>query len=319
MTDVLSQQEIDQLLTAVNAEDTEPEDFRPVHDTRKIKIYDFKRPDKFTRDQIRTICMIHEGFAWDVSAVLSKHLKKDVHVHVASVDQMTYEEFIRFIPTPTTLAVLDMFPLGGKAILEIDPNITLAMTKGKKIKKHYELTKRQNKAIEDIFLKLLGPLRDAWTKINVIDDLRPKIEVIDSEPQFCQIVPPTEMIVLVTFECKFDGKEGIINFCLPDTTIHSIANKLTARHWYTGKTVEKKEAEMGSLGDINIPVIVELGRKDIPLKEIQGFKEGTIFEFDKLAGEPLDIYANNVLVAKGEVVVIDENFGVRVTEVTYAR
>ncbi len=127
MTEVLSQDEIDQLLTAISAGDTETEDFRPVNDTRKIKIYDFKRPDKFSKEQIRTVSIMHETFARLTTTALSAQLRSMAHVHVASVDQLTYEEFIRSIPTPTTLAVINMDPLKGNAILEIDPSVTFSI------------------------------------------------------------------------------------------------------------------------------------------------------------------------------------------------
>jgi flagellar motor switch protein FliM len=107
-TEVFSQEEIDQLLTAINAGDTEPEDFGPVYQRRKIKIYDFKRPDKFSKEQIRTMCILHENFTRQATFVLTNRFKMPCHVHVASVDQLTYEEFIRSIPTPTTLAVIDL-------------------------------------------------------------------------------------------------------------------------------------------------------------------------------------------------------------------
>ena len=127
MTEVLSQNEIDQLLSAINAGDTETEDFKPAADIRKIKIYDFKRPDKFSKEQIRTVSIMHETFARLTTTALSANLRSMVHVHVASVDQLTYEEFIRSIPTPTTLAIINMDPLKGNAILEIDPAITFSI------------------------------------------------------------------------------------------------------------------------------------------------------------------------------------------------
>jgi flagellar motor switch protein FliM len=314
MTEVLSQNEIDQLLTAIEAGDDEPEDFRPARDSRKIKIYDFRRPDKFTKDQTRTVCVMHEYFARDVSAALSKHLKKNVHVHVASVDQLTYEEFTRCIPTPTAMAVLNMAPLKGSAVLEIDPGITFAMLKGRGIKNPPELTGLEKKAVKNIVKKMLSPLRESWSRIL---DLYPKITGMETSPQFCRIVPSEEIVILVTFECRVGDDEGMINLCFPDSTISPIKDKLTSRYWFTGKLPEKEHAPAVSLGAINIPVIVELGRKDIPLREIQDIGEGTIFELGKPAGEPVDVYANNVLVAKGEVVVLDGNYGVRVTGVTH--
>jgi len=127
MNEVLSQDEIDQLLTAISSGDTEADDFKPVNSARKIKIYDFKRPDKFSKEQLRTVSNMHETFARLTTTSLSAQLRSLVHVHVASVDQLTYEEFIRSIPTPTTLAVINMDPLKGNAVLEIDPAITFCM------------------------------------------------------------------------------------------------------------------------------------------------------------------------------------------------
>ena len=125
MAEVLSQDEIDQLLSAISAGEISTEEIHQPRDQRKIKIYDFKRPDKFSKDQIRTVSIMHETFARLTTTSMSAQLRSLVHVHVASVDQLTYEEFIRSIPNPTTLAVIDMDPLKGSAILEIDPAITL--------------------------------------------------------------------------------------------------------------------------------------------------------------------------------------------------
>ena len=127
MNEILSQDEIDQLLSAISSGQSDVDDYKPVSDTRKIKIYDFKRPDKFSKEQIRTVQIMHETFARLTTTSLSAQLRSLVHVHVATVDQLTYEEFIRSIPTPTTLAVINMDPLKGNAVLEIDPAITFSM------------------------------------------------------------------------------------------------------------------------------------------------------------------------------------------------
>jgi len=127
VTEVLSQDEIDQLLTAISTGDIESEDVTKVTDQKKIKIYDFKRPDKFSKEQIRTVSSMHESFARLTTTSLSAQLRTLIQVHVASVDQLTYEEFIRSIPNPTTLAVINMDPLKGSAILEIDPAVTFSI------------------------------------------------------------------------------------------------------------------------------------------------------------------------------------------------
>jgi flagellar motor switch protein FliM len=213
--------------------------------------------------------------------------------------------------------------LDGRAVLEIDPAITHTMIDrlfggNGEIKQQHELTPLEMKIMEDVINdNVLGPLHSAWDKIV---ELKPVLERLDTNPQFSQIVPPPEMTVLVTMECRIGDTEGMVNICYPYLTISSILNRLTAQFWYSG--VEKKpdrlplETTLNEVLDkVNIPIRVELGKKNLPLKELKEMGEGTILELDKLTGEPVDIYAGEELVGYGEVVVIDENFGVRVVEV----
>ena len=423
MTNVLSQDEIDQLLTAINAGDTEPEDFRPASNSRKIKIYDFKRPDKFSKEQIRTISILHESYARELTSILSSYFRMNIHIHVASIDQLTYEEFIHSIPTPTMLPVVNADPLSGNIILEIDPAITGCMInrifggEGVYSSKTHELTALEKIALEEILHESVSALAKAWA--NIVP-LKPKVLQVETNPQFAQIVPPTEMTVLVTMEMKFGETEGMMNICFPFLTLEPVIPELSAMTWFgrmnrrNGKKAERIciedvpvliKAELfsrvctmgdimgwkkktilyphegmdlgkcrikignaitfiaqpitdkngvysrririnelvkpyeerfmenkseqigefdapgiaGALRDVNIQLSVELGRTRRMVKEILTMGEGSIVELDKLAGEPVDILANNVVVAKGEVVVIDENFGVRITELINAQ
>ena len=417
MTEVLSRDEIDQLLAAINAGDTEPEDFRPAKGSRKIKIYDFARPDKFSRDQIGTVSIIHETFARLALTNFSALLRSKVHIRVASVDQLTYEEFIRSIPISTTLAIINMDPLKGNALLEIDPAITFSIIDrlfgglGEGDKFQHELTDIETFIMEKVIVRLLGNMREAWSTVL---DLQPRLGQIETNPQFAQIVPPTEMVLLVTIEAKVGNIEGMINICIPYLTIEPIIGKLSnpygpvsivtptknyalvnredmpvkltaeifkcdyslgelkdwkegtiffphcqaahnvcylklddRRVWRCEMTEDKKgypkkikiagyaktpfgtedrRMEMSKVNPVvvnalelaKVRVSVELGAVALPVKEIFGIEEGTILELDKLAGEPVDVMANGAPIAKGEVVVIDENFGVRITEIIAA-
>jgi len=416
MAKVLSRDEIDQLLAPINAGDTEQYDFSLTADSRKIKIYDFKRPDKFSKEQIRIISMMHETFARLTTASLSAQLRSMVHVHVASVDQLTYEEYIRSIPSPTTLAIINMDPLQGNAIMEIDPDITFSIIDrvlggvGDGTQFQHELTDPETSIMEGIIVRLLGNFRESWCQVI---DLRPRLGQIDTNPQFAQIVPPTEMGVLVTLEAKIGEVEGMIYIFYPYLTLEPIVDKLYHQFWYrpnknrihnsayenyvnnnipvqltaelftrtysikeitdwkTGTimlpsnppmpdycclrlgdrrvweceilphkkrfqkqikitgyaerpslteglqmdTNQSKENVMDALLASKVMVTVELGRTHKTMREVLTFTEGTILELDKLAGEPVDIIANGVQIGKGETVVIDENFGVRITEV----
>jgi len=410
-TEVLSQDEIDQLLTAINAGDVEDDEMRPASDSRKIKIYDFKRPDKFQKDHIRFISMVFEVFSRLTTTTLSAQCCSMAHVHVASVDQLTYEEFIRSIPTPTTLAIINPDPLKVNWIIEIDPAVTFAILdlllggSGDGMKARHELTDIEASIMESVIIRLLGNVRESWTPVI---DLRPRLGQIDTNPQFAQIIPPTDMVVLVTIETKIGDVEGMINVCIPYDSISVLLGKMTMEFLYYNpsfrvkafsdsmfddanvtvraeyfrstmplerlESLKKgdeisvdKESSMyrlfvddevvgkfkvvdggknkvveitnaikyteknhmkekhnvdyttADLGAAKMQISVELGRTLLPLKTVKELGEGSIVELNKLAGEPVDIFVHNVLVAKGEVVVIDENFGVRIVEILDGR
>jgi len=416
MTEVLSQDEVMQILSAINAGDSEPEELRPAPAARarKIKIYDFKRPDKFSKVQIRTTALIHEIFSRLITKRLSAMLRSMVHVHVASVDQLTFEEFIRSIPSPTTMGIIEMAPLPGSALLEIDPAISIAMTDrlmggtGESTEYRHELTIIERTIMEELINRLSGDLRNAWMQVT---DLSPRLSRIETNPQLAQTVPFNEMTVLVTMETKIGEVEGMINICVPYTTLEPIMGNLTSNSrngknrqaaqpsyqlnsrvdvpitltaealrrgysiqeisgwkkgtvlmplssapphscflsmgdspvWRCELLVETKgfrksikitdsidvlygtegvknmdndnPTAANALQSVKMNITVELGATSLTVKEVFGMGKDSILELDKLAGEALDVKANGVLIAKGEAVVIDDNFGVRITEI----
>jgi flagellar motor switch protein FliM len=297
MTEVLSQDEIDQLLTAISSGDIETEDVHQATDQRKIKIYDFKRPDKFSKEQIRTVSIMHETFARLTTTSLSAQLRSLVQVHVASVDQLTYEEFIRSIPNPTTLAVINMDPLKGSAILEIDPAITFSIIdrlfggQGEGAKVTRDLTDIEQSVMEGIIVRILGNMREAWSQVI---DLRPRLGQIETNPQFAQIVPPTEMVVLVTLETKVGEVEGMMNFCIPYLTIEPIISKLSAQYWYSsvrrGTTTENLNILRERLATIAVSMIAEIGRMDLTVRDVLSLRKGDVIRLPNVrTNDPMSL------------------------------
>ena len=301
MNEVLSQDEIDQLLMAISSGDSETEEFKPVNDTRKIKIYDFKRPDKFSKEQIRTVSIMHETFARLTTTALSAQLRSMAHVHVASVDQLTYEEFIRSIPTPTTLAVINMDPLKGNAILEIDPAITFSIIdrlfggQGQASKVQRDLTDIEQSVMEGIIVRILANMREAWTQVI---DLRPRLGQIETNPQFAQIVPPSEMVVLVTLETKIGEEEGMMNFCIPYITIEPIISKLSSQFWFSSVRRSSTTQYLGvlkeKLSSVDMDVVAEIGSIDLPIRAVLTLKTGDIVRLSNIrVGDPLTLNVGN--------------------------
>ncbi|HMU85018.1 MAG TPA: flagellar motor switch protein FliM [Leptospiraceae bacterium] len=283
MTEILSQDEIDALLSAISTGEVEMEDYSNVGEQKKVKIYDFRRPDKFSKDQIRTLQMMHETFARLTTTALSAQLRALVGVHVGSVDQLTYEEFIRSIPNPTTLAVINMDPLKGSAVLEIDPGITFTIIDrlfggpGEPTKITRELSDIEMSVMENIIVRILGNLREAWA---TVIDLRPRLGNIETNPQFAQIVPPNDMVVLITLETKVGDVEGMTNLCIPYITIEPIISKLSAQYWYSsirrGESDENRAIIQERLDMVDIPLRCEVGEVDLPMADVINVREGDV-------------------------------------------
>lgn len=301
MTDMLSQDEIDQLLTAISSGDTEPEDFKSINDNRKIKIYDFKRPDKFSTEATRTIKMMHETFARQTTTTLSAQLRTLAHVHVATVEQLTYEEFIRSIPAPTTLALINMDPLPGSAVLEIDPSITFSIIdrlfggKGQSIKIQRELTDIEGSVMEGIIVKILANMREAW---NLVIDLRPRLGTIETTPQFAQIVPPNDIVILVTLEVKVGDEEGMMNFCLPYVTVEPVVSKLSTQYWFTSvrrsSTTQHLAVLKEKLAAVEVDVAAEVGSLDISVSDVLSLGVGDIIRLPSVqVGDPFTLSIGN--------------------------
>ena len=301
MNEVLSQDEIDQLLTAISTGEIETEAVSQTQEQRKIKIYDFKRPDKFSKEQIRTVSIMHETFARLTTTALSAQLRSLVNVHVASVDQLTYEEFIRSIPNPTTLGIINMDPLKGSAVLEIDPAITFSIIdrlfggKGEGSKVNRDLSDIEQSVMENIIVRILGNLREAWSQVI---DLRPRLGQIETNPQFAQIVPPTEMVVLVTLETKVGEVEGMMNFCIPYLTIEPIITKLSAQYMYSsvrsGGTTENLNILKERLSMIGITVSAEIGNMDLTVRDVLSLKLGDVIRLpDVRIGDPMILKIGN--------------------------
>lgn len=333
--EVLSQVEIDQLLSAiVSGCDDEIDDFKPVTREHRIKIYDFKRPDVFSREQLRTIANGFELVARDWTVLLSGITKSICHVHIASVDQLTLEECIRATPTPTAIQEFVVDRGFNHGFLQIDPSITFypASKIGIEYPEHWfystiedAVKENKNRELQDVECtvlqeKLFRPMLEVWKKtltnyflIENPDIVLNKDKTLETNPQFYTAMKPTDMCCLATLECKFteDDKdyEGMINLCLSRKLVEHLINS------YNGIIPgEVGPLNFGKVMETKVPIEVLLGGTSKSLNDIKGFGEGTIIELDKLAGEPVDIRVNGEILAKGEVVVVDENFGVRIVD-----
>ena len=245
-----------------------------------------------------------------------------MHVHVASVDQLTYEEFIRSIPNPTTLAVINMDPLRGSAILEIDPAITFSIIdrlfggQGEGAKFQRELTDIEQSVMEGIIVRVLGNMREAWS---TVIDLRPRLGQIETNPQFASVVPPSEMVVLVTLETKVGEVEGMMNFCIPYLTIEPIISKLSAQYWYSsvrrGATTENLNILKERLSNIAVTIVAEIGSMQLTVRDVLSLRAGDVIRLpDVRTSDNMSVSVGNQRKFLARPGVVGNKLAVQITE-----
>ncbi|MGJ9381418.1 flagellar motor switch protein FliM [Salipaludibacillus neizhouensis] len=294
MADVLSQGEIDALLSAISTGEMDADELKKEDTERKIRSYDFKRALRFSKDQVRSLTRIHENFARLLTTHLSAQLRTFVQISVASVDQLPYDEFIRSVPRMTILNVFEPYPLEGRFVMEVNPNIAFAMMdrmlggKGEAYNKVEDLTEIETKIMTQLFQRTLETFREAWLSVKELDPIMDDMEV---NPQFLQLVSPNETVVVISLSTTIGESSGMINICLPHVVIESLLPLLSVHLWMQTKKKELQPIEIESLRrnikQAPLDVVVELGHSEITIAEFLNLGANDIIELDQSIEESL--------------------------------
>lgn len=263
----------------------------------KVTPYDFKRPERVGKEQMRALQSLHEGFGRNFGAALSGLLRSIVEVKLTSVDQLTYGEFVFSLENPTCFNLLRAEPLEGNLILDINPSILypiidrlLGGGKDAGPIARRPLTEIELRLVARITGLFLQELRHAWESVL---PLKLSVERVESNPQLVQIVPPNEVVVLVSFELTLGELRGMINLCIPFNTIERISSRLAANSWASyGKssaTPQTREAISRRLDAARVELVVTLAHTRITTADLIGLRVGDLITTDKDIREPLEV------------------------------
>jgi len=294
--DVLSQSEIDALLSAISTGEMSAEDFKREEDVKKVKIYDFKRALRFSKDQVRSLTRIYENFARLLTTYFSAQLRTYVNITVATADQIPYEEYVRSVPNMTILNVIEVPPLEGRMIMEIHPSIAYAMIdrilggKGTSVNKIENLTEIETRLMTNLFEHTLEHLQEAWSGIAEIDPILSELEV---NPQFLQVATPNETVVVISMNASVGDTSGMINICIPHVLLEPIIPKLSAHYWMETNTKIRKPEEVALLEEkikeAHMELTVVLGLSTITIDDFLSLNVGDVIELNRRIDEPLII------------------------------
>lgn len=308
MPDVLSQNEVDALLAAVDEGDLDLQ--TPAssgssfsQDRGDIAIYDFKRPERVSTDQIRSMEMMHEVLARKLGASLSSYLRTIVEVKLASVEQLTYQEFIMSLPNPTCFNLLTCEPLDGSMVLEVNPSIVFPILDkllgGGNTEVHIperEMSDIEWRLMGHVINDTLSFLRESWRPIMDIDF---KVAQKEANPQLMQIVPPNEVVILICFEVKMGASSGMLNLCVPFPVVEPImGNFSTIQTWFTSRKTGFEEEDIERLHEginkANLEMVTYLASTvKLSMKDFLNMKPGDIIETKRDIKSPLLVTAED--------------------------
>ena len=321
MGDTLSQDEIDNLLSALSNGELDPDELNETKEKRVIN-YNFARPSKFSKDHLRTLEIIFENYGRLLSTHMPAYLRKNVQVEVMNAEANAYSEFSNALSNPVLLGVVDFAPLEGNVILELASNLGFAIVDrllgggGEPLEKSREFTEIELIIIERVLEVFTDLLVDPWGSVVEIE---PKLERIETNSQFAQFISPTEMTAIVTMNITVGDVEGLMNICIPYSCVENVIDKLNTKYWYS----TMREKDDGSYQEIikrlidhaKVPVRALLGRSWISVNDFMNIQIGDIIKLDTKIEDELEVYTGNIKKFRALPGATSDSYAVRVTSV----
>lgn len=321
MPDVLSQDEIDNLLKALSSGELDVEEMKGT-DEKQVKNYDFARPSKFSKEHLRTLEIIFEHFGRLLATNLPAYLRKSVNVDIVNSEVVIYSEFSNALSNPVLLGVVSMKPLAGNMVMEMASNLGFAIVDrllggtGTALDKERDFSEIELTIIERIFSICVNLLKEPWE--NVIK-VTPRLERIETNSQFAQIISPTETIAIITINLKIGDVEGLMNVCLPYTLLEPVMDKLNTKFWFSN--MQEKDPTMygevieNVISKTKVPIKAILGESKVNVSDFVNLQIGDIIKIDKKVDQELDVYVGNVKKFNALPGYFEDKYAVRITDV----
>ena len=321
MPDVLSQDEIDNLLKALSSGELDVEEMKGT-DEKQVKNYDFARPSKFSKEHLRTLEIIFEHFGRLLATNLPAYLRKSVNVDIVNSEVVIYSEFSNALSNPVLLGVVSMKPLAGNMVMEMASNLGFAIVDrllggtGTALDKERDFSEIELTIIERIFSICVNLLKEPWE--NVIK-VTPRLERIETNSQFAQIISPTETIAIITINLKIGDVEGLMNVCLPYTLLEPVMDKLNTKFWFSN--MQEKDPTMygevieNVISKTKVPIKAILGESKVNVSDFVNLQIGDIIKIDKKVDQELDVYVGNIKKFNALPGYFEDKYAVRITDV----
>ncbi len=321
MSEVLSQSEIDNLLKALSTGELDAEDYMASNENT-VKEYDFSRPSKFSKEHLRTLEIIFEHYGRLLYTNLPAYIRKTVQVDVMNSEAVTYSEFSNALSNPVLLGIVNFAPLEGNILMELSTNLGYAIIDrllggaGEAIERKREFSEIEIIIIERMMNICVNLLREPWQSVI---ECHPRLERIETNPQFAQLISPQEMVALVTLNLKLGDVEGLMNICLPYMCLEPVMDRLNTKYWFSTMQVKDETAYEGTIEALiskaSIPLRAVLGKSSITVTDFVNLQIGDIIKLNGNIEDELKVYVGNIKKFKALPGSSSDKYAVRVTSV----
>jgi flagellar motor switch protein FliM len=322
MADVLSQSEIDALLAALSTGELTPDEVPKDEEKQKVKPYDFRSPQKFSKDHIRTLELIHDNYARIISNYLTAQVRSNVKVKIESVQQITYEEFIHSVPNPTILTIFKMPPLNGSVLFETNPQFVFEVIdvllggKGTGKYKTREFTDIDKNIMRVINTGLISNLKLAWDDVL---EVHTEIEGLETNPALNQTLAPNEPVALITFSVEMGKSSTFINICIPYLSIEKVLDKLVVQYWFEDTNEGVLEESRGKLRNrlniVNMNLTAVLGTVNITVDDFLRLGTGDVLTLNEKTNMPIKLMVEDKPYCYGKPGILGKNMGVQILDI----
>ena len=312
LSEILSQAEIEALLNSLSgdaaapvSDNAAPSPFgQAPAPTRANKtastayeVYDFRRPDKFSKDQLRTLQMLHETFARVAGSGLSGFLRNPVNIDLISLEQVPYEEYLRSINN-SVFTIMSIPPLNGQAVLEMEFSIIFTMIDkllggpGRAVERT-SLTDIEQPLIRQMIERMFSALKTSWEGVVIVN---PGIEALETSAQFVQIAPPTDIVISILFEIRVGETRGAMSLCIPYMVLKPITTKLSAQKWFaSGSRKQKPEYRRSLVHHIHaapVECAIELGTCKLHVRDFLKLHKGDVIRLNQKAEHDITMHVS---------------------------
>jgi len=319
LADVLSQSEIDELLKALDT-GADLEESAPVEAMAKIRDYDFRTANRFSKEQIRTLHIIYENFAHLFATYLTATLRVSCQMDVLSVEELKFQEFSNSLPSPVVLAIMAMEPLAGSLLLEIAPDISYAMLSrllggsAEEKEQSRQFTEIETVLMERIIRQFMPMMAEAWGRIITV---KPFLERVETNSQFAQIVALNETIAIITLNAKIGRTEGLINICIPHLSIEPINKQLNTRLLFEGAPSSVKheaanEKILKKIQTTSLNVTAVFNETAATVGDVLGLQIGDVLQLDHRTGDDLTVKVGHLAKFKAALGMRSSRYAVRI-------